>query len=183
MVSTYQPIPADVAWGEFKSAGESLQVFKLPPEDAGYVLRIESLDDPTQSPFVDYDDKGNEKPRAIQTKVKFTIVDYPNDDPANSMIGQSFTQFFRISMHTKARFFAMAKAAFGGAVDPQWKPRKGDLEGRLISAVIKHKEPNDKGQVYPKIGDMMAYRGKKTYDDVVAVGSAALDEPVDGVPF
>lgn len=162
-------MPAPLTWGQFKSYDEANKSFKLLDEDSGYVLKIQKLSDPTLSPFIDLDDKGNPKPPAIQTMVTFLVVDYANDDEADTAIGQTFTQYFKISMHTRANFYKLVKAAFGGQVDPAWSPDRTQLEGKLISAVIKHKDENDQGQVYPKVSPdgILPYRGRKTYDDVV----------------
>ena len=173
------------AWGEYKSYDEANKAYKLLPEDQGYVLRIEECGPPAYSPFVDLDDKGQPKPPAIQTLIKFTVVGYLNDNPVDTMIGQQFTQFYRISMHTKANFYKLAKAAFGGDIDPAWKPRAVDLEGRLVSAVIRHKDPNDQGQVYPKIDSVTQFRGNPADYANVTAAMREDDDAVDGpdVPF
>jgi hypothetical protein len=125
-------LPPPPAWGNYKSFDEANAQFVLVPADMGYVLRIEKMDDPTYSPYIEYDDAGKEKPRARQTLIHFTVVDYVNDDPNKSVIGQKISGFFKISMHTKANFYKLAKAAFGGAIDPAWKPNRAELEGRYI---------------------------------------------------
>ena len=176
-----QAVP-DTSWGEFKSFDEANREYRLLEEDSGYVLRIDKVDDPSFSPFVDLDEKGKEKPRAIQTKILFTVVDYQLDDPdpTKTVIGQTITQYFRISMHTKSNFYKLVKAAFGGNVDPTWRPNKTELEGLLISATVGHKDPNSDGRVYPKLAIATPYRGKSTYDHVPAVlpGTLVDDEEV-----
>ena len=71
---------------------------------------------------------------------------------------------------------------FGGDVDPAWKPNGDELRGRIVGAVIAHKDPNDQGQVYPKIANFVPYRGKKSYSDVVATKRDS-DESSDDPPF
>ena len=139
----------------------------LPPEDYGYVLRIDNVSDPYVSKWVYNDPKtGEPKKPAIKTTITFTIVDYPNDDAANSVIGEWIRGYYSISMNVKANFYALAKAAFGGDVDPRWKPNRQDLEGKLVSAVLGHKPPNAEGKVYPVITQVLPYRGKQTYEHV-----------------
>lgn len=169
------------SWSEFKSAEEANAEYKLLPEDSGYVLRLDAVDDPTKSPFQEVDEHGKPKPPAWQTKITFTVVDYINDDEENTMIGQQIKQFFKISMHTKSNFYKLVKAVFGGDIDPTWKPNSADLRGRVVSAVIAHKEPNDQGQIYPKVASYVPYRGRKTFDDVVAARRPS-DDTAD-VPF
>ncbi len=170
-------------WDTFKSADEANRQFVLPEEDSGYVLRIEKVPPPTLSPFVDLDEKGKEKPRKWQSLITFTIVDYANDDPDKSVIGQQVTQFYSISMHTKANFYKLVKAVFGGNVDPAWKPSASELQGRLISATIGHKDPNKDDKVYPKVTATLPYRGKNTYDDVVPVAREESEADQEPVPF
>lgn len=179
-------IPAEdsKSWGDFKSSEEANADFRQLPEDTGYVLRIDHVSDPEKSPFVDVDQNGNTKPPAWQTKITFTVVEYANDDedPKLTVIGQQIKQFFRISMHTKSNFYAMAKSVFGGSIDPTWKPNAAELYGKVVGAMIAHKEPNDKGYIYPKISAFVPYRGKKSFKDVVAIERTDNTEPSD-VPF
>jgi hypothetical protein len=138
--------------------------------------------------------------RSVQTMIDFLVVDYPNDDPSKggmqdgvSAIGQKISQFYKISMHTKANFYALAKAAFGGNIDPAWKPNRAELEGRYVVAQILHKDPDDQGRVYAKVGSVSPYRGKTNYDNVTATGAStdaeddteipALAGEADNVPF
>lgn len=178
-------LPPPPAWGNFKTYDEANKPFFLLPEDMGYVLRIEEMGDPTYSPWVEYDKDGKEK-RSIQTTIVFTVVDYPNDNPAmqdgQSAIGKQLKQFYKISMHTKANFYALAKAAFGGNIDPAWKPNRAELEGRLVTAQIKHKEPDDQGRVYAKVGSLSPYRGRSTFENVVPTQAVDV-EAIEDVPF
>jgi len=163
------------AWGDFKTYEEANKDYKLLPEDGGYILRIEKLTEPTIRPWVDLDDKGQPKPPGFQTMITFRVVDYHDPD----MIGTTFTQYYKISMHTRANFYKLVKAAFGGDVSPTWRPNEADLKGKLVSAVIAHKEPNDQGQVYPKLESATAYRGRNQYTDVPGLDSVVEDD----VPF
>lgn len=174
-------LPPPPAWGSYKNYDEANTQFVLVPADMGYVLRIEKVGDPTYSPYVEYDEKGQEKPRARQTLIEFTVVDYANDDPTKSVIGQKITGFFKISMHAKANFYKLAKAAFGGNLDPAWKPNRAELEGRYIGAVISHKDPNDQGQVFAKLETAMPHRGTKDYSDIRPVAAAADDDATPDV--
>lgn len=182
------------SWEDFNNYTDANKnKFVLPPEDAGYVLRIDHMTAPEVSPFENRDKQGNLLPPSWQTSATFTIVDYPNDDPdtqeGQSVIGQVLRQFYTISLNTKANFYKLARAAFGGDLDPTWKPNPADLYGRLVSAQLIHREPNDKGQVFPKIDAVVAYRGKKRdfasfpvagpYVKADIVGAATIDD----VPF
>jgi hypothetical protein len=192
-------LPPPPSWGNYKNFDEANKNFFLLPADMGYVLRVDKMGDPHYSPYVDYDKDGKEK-RSVQTMIDFLVVDYPNDDPSKggmqdgvSAIGQKISQFYKISMHTKANFYALAKAAFGGNIDPAWKPNRAELEGRYVVAQILHKDPDDQGRVYAKVGSVSPYRGKTNYDNVTATGAStdaeddteipALAGEADNVPF
>lgn len=147
---------------DWKSADEANKQWELLPQDAGYVLRVDWVSDPFVSPFEYKDDKGQPKPKDIQTKILFTVVHY--EDP--QFIGEWLYGFFPIKMHTKSNFYKFTKALFGGDVDPLWKPNKADLVGKIVAAVIDHKEPNAEGRIYPKVTQFLPYRGKQTFIDV-----------------
>lgn len=178
------------AWGDFKSYDEANKEYVLPDEGSGYVLRIDEMSDPAPSPFKNYDEKGNEKPPRYQTMITFTIVDHQADDgmgmvgPGGKFVGQTIKQFYGISLHTKAGFYKLAKAAFGGDLDPRWKPST-ELIGKFVAAVIAHKDPNTEGRVYPKVESVSVFRGDKTrYADVgVSTDNDDSDAPADDVPF
>lgn len=177
----------DSGWKSYEEANKN---FVLPPEDFGYVLRIDDVSDPYESKYVYPDPKtGLPKKPAIKTSITLTIVDYANDDPTNSVIGQWLKMFPTISMHTKAVFYDLVKNAFGGDVDPRWKPNKRDLIGKLVSASIGHKPPNAEGRVYAKVTKVLPYRGKTNYDHVPVWQPSESDAPTetveegDDVPF
>jgi len=158
------------------------------PEDAGYILRIDDVSEPHYSPFVFKDDDGNDKPPEIQTKVLFTVVRY--EDP--KFVGQYVYGFYPIKMHTKSNFYKLVKAAFGGDVDPRWKPNKADLEGKIVQAVISQKPPKADGTIYNKIDQVLVYRGTSKFLDVPRNtprtetepdGSRDVIENTDPVPF
>jgi len=156
-----------MSWGSFRSYEEANapkegRVYNTPPEDGGYVLRIDDLTDPELSPFENRDKNGKLLPRNHQTNVTFTIVDYPNDDPDASVIGQAIRQYYTISLYTGAGFYKLAKAAFGGDLDPKWVPVADDLKGKIVTASLVHKDrksPDD--PIYAKIDSVTAYRGRK----------------------
>ncbi len=171
-------------WGDFKSYDEANKQFKLLDEDSGYVWRIDELSPLTLSPFVDLDEKGQAKPAKWQTQITFTCVDYANDDPSDTAIGQTIKKFASISMHAKATFYKIAKAAFGGEVDPAWKPNPKDLQGKLVTGPVGHKPPNNEGRVYAEITSFAPYRGKGDFSHVpVAVSANGVTDQTDDVPF
>lgn len=160
---------------------DSNRTFVLPDEDSGYIFRIDDASDPAPSPFKNYDEKGNEKPPKYQTTIKATIVDCDNP----KFIGQQVQDYFGISLHTKAKFYKLARAVFGGELDPRWQPNKQDLIGKYFKASVVHKDANDQGQVYPKMDGFLPFRGNAAqYDHVSAASSADEDgDNTEDVPF
>jgi hypothetical protein len=137
-----------LSWDNMKSSEEANANFVLQPADAGYVLEIVEVGPPTVSPFPNIDPQtGEERARKIQTKITFEVVSYDDE----SFVGSRLNGFFTISLHTKSNFYKLVKAAFGGDVDPKWKPNPDDLLGKTFVATIGHKDPNTDGYVYPKI--------------------------------
>jgi len=150
------------AWDSFKSYSEANREWKQLPEDSGYILRIDAMDDPQPSPWDNFDKDGNLLPPKWQTVVHFTVVDY--DDP--QYIGQEIRDYFGISMHTKAKFYKLVKAAMGGDIDISWKPNPADLIGKTVVATLENKNPNSEGRVYPKIVATSVNRKKQDYSTV-----------------
>lgn len=121
------------------------------------------MTDPALSPFENRSKKTNELlPPSYQTNVTFTIVDYPNDDPDESVIGQAIRMYYTISLYTGSGFYKLAKAAMGGELSPDWKPNVADMKGKLVTASLVHKEKKgDSETVYARVDSVTAYRGRK----------------------
>jgi hypothetical protein len=160
-----------MGWSDFKTVAEAnaprsdRPAYVTPPEDGGYVLRIDDLTEPTLSPFENRNKKGELMPPNYQTNVTFTIVAYPNDDPdeqGGSVIGQAIRQFYTISLFTGSNFYKLARAAMGGDLAPDWKPNENDLRGKLVTATLTHKEKkNPDDPTYAKVEAVSTYRGKQ----------------------
>lgn len=155
-------------WGQFQNyeqanaPREDAKVYVTPEEDSGYVLRIDDLTEAAKSPFENRDKNGKLLPPSYQTNITFTIVDYPNDDPDQSVVGQAIRKYYTISLYSGSNFYKLAKAAFGGELDPHWVPNDEDLKGRLVSATLTRKQSRaDENKFFADVAAVTAYRGRK----------------------
>jgi hypothetical protein len=173
-----------MGWDSFKSVAEAnaprddRPAYITPPEDGGYVLRIDDLTDPTLSPYENRNKKGELMPPNYQTNITFTIVAYPNDDPetqGGTVIGNAIRQYYTISLYTGSGFYKLARAAMGGDLAPDWKPNTADLKGKLITGTLSHKEKkNPDDPTYCKVEAVTAYRGRNKDFSAVAANERWL---------
>jgi hypothetical protein len=105
--------------------------FDLPPvADGNYQVEITEI-----SPQLD----NKLKPGQDRRGITFTIVF--SEDPED--IGKQFKQYYNVSSHPKAAMYPLFKAAAGGDLDPDKRPRLLDLAHAQMKGTLIHKTGDD----------------------------------------
>jgi len=149
---------------EWESLESAEGKFKLPPTDLDYTFQATYLSDPHKSKFHKQDmnrkpilDSDGELIYQIQTLITFMIVDCEDIE----FVGQETKQFFPISLDSRANFYKLAKAIFGGDLDPRWKPNPTDLIFKDFRADVVHKAADELGRIFWKTAGWKPTRGKR----------------------
>jgi hypothetical protein len=126
--------------------------FELPPVDDGtYQVEVIEISQRFDNKYA--------KPGQINDRRVITFVIVNSDDPDD--IGKKFKQWYNVSSHPKSALYPLFKAAAGGQLDPEYKPRLSDLKNAQVrgSLVTKEDENGEERQVFESI--MVA---KKRFD-------------------
>lgn len=123
--------------------------YDLPPvPDGSYQVEITEISPQLENKL---------KPGADRRGITFTIVN--SEDPED--IGKKFKQYYNVSSHPKSAMYPLFKAAAGGDLDPDVRPRLSDLANAQMKGTLLHKTGDDGVERQVFEGVMAA---KKRYD-------------------
>lgn len=123
--------------------------YDLPPvPDGSYQVEITEISPQLENKL---------KPGADRRGITFTIVN--SEDPED--IGKKFKQYYNVSSHPKSAMYPLFKAAAGGDLDPDRRPKLSDLAHAQMKGNLLHKVGDD-GQERQVFEGIMA--AKKRYE-------------------
>lgn len=156
MTATQARIQPSAEWMQYDSELPSLNESKAAgePDDEiadGFVqVLIEDISQPLENTYV----KPGENPKPRRA-IKLRVLSH-NGSTESGEVGKVFRQYMTESTHAKSKMYQYFKAAAGGNMDPNERPRLSELFGVQLRGTVTHEpKESDPSQMRQVLGSLL----------------------------